>query len=92
MPNVALEAAALGVPLLASDAGGLGDLVDEEIGFVFPAGDRHACRAAIDRLARAGDEELAKRGAAAAERVRRDFTPAAETAGYLAVFGEVAGA
>jgi glycosyltransferase involved in cell wall biosynthesis len=92
MPNVALEAAALGVPLLASDAGGLGDIVDEEIGFAFPAGDRHACRAAIDRLARAGAQELAERGAAAAERVRRDFTPAAETAGYLAVLTETAGA
>ncbi|SEG69260.1 Glycosyltransferase involved in cell wall bisynthesis [Thermomonospora echinospora] len=91
MPNVALEAAALGIPLLASDAGGLGDIVDEEIGFAFPAGDRHACRAAIDRLARADDEDLAKRGAAAAERIRRDFTPAAETAGYLKVFGEVSG-
>ncbi|GAA4063269.1 glycosyltransferase family 4 protein [Actinomadura miaoliensis] len=90
MPNVALEAAALGIPLLASDAGGLADVADDEIGFVFPAGDRHACRAAIDRAARAGDEELAKLGAAARERVLRDFTPAAETAGYLAVFDAVA--
>ncbi|NKZ07742.1 glycosyltransferase family 4 protein [Actinomadura latina] len=85
MPNVALEAAALGVPLIASDGGGLADLVDDEVGFTFPAGDAHACRAAIDRAARAGAEELAKLGAAGAERIRRDFTPAAETAGYLAV-------
>lgn len=85
MPNVALEAAALGVPLLASDGGGLADVADEEIGFTFPAGDRHACRAAIGRAARADDAELAKLGAAGAERIRRDFTPAAETAGYLAV-------
>ncbi|GLZ05987.1 hypothetical protein Acsp03_34530 [Actinomadura sp. NBRC 104412] len=83
MPNVALEAAALGVPLLASDAGGLADVADEEIGFVFPAGDAHACRAA-----RASAEELAKRGAAGEERIRRDFTPAAETAGYLRVLAE----
>ncbi|MEU5987804.1 glycosyltransferase family 4 protein [Spirillospora sp. NPDC047418] len=85
MPNVALEAAALGVPLIASDGGGLADLVDDEIGFTFPAGDAHACRAALDRAARAGAAELAKLGAAGAERIRRDFTPAAETAGYLAV-------
>ncbi|MFA1548708.1 glycosyltransferase family 4 protein [Actinomadura chokoriensis] len=89
MPNVALEAAALGVPLLASDGGGLADVADEEIGFTFPAGDAHACRAAIDRAARAGAEELAKLGAAGAERIRRDFTPAAETAGYLAVLDAV---
>ncbi len=88
LPNVALEAAALGVPLLASDAGGLADLADDEIGFTFPAGDPHACRTAIDRAARATGEQLAKLGAAAGERVRRDFTPAAETAGYLAVLAE----
>jgi glycosyltransferase involved in cell wall biosynthesis len=89
MPNVALEAAALGVPLIASDAGGLADVADDEIGFTFAAGDAHACRAAIDRAARAGREELAKLGAAGAERIRRDFTPAAETAGYLAVLDAV---
>ncbi|TDC44744.1 glycosyltransferase [Actinomadura sp. KC345] len=89
MPNVALEAAALGVPLIASDAGGLADVADDEIGFAFPAGDAHACRSAIDRAARAGDEELAKLGAAGAERIGRDFTPAAETAGYLAVLDAV---
>jgi glycosyltransferase involved in cell wall biosynthesis len=89
LPNVALEAAALGVPLLASDAGGLNDLVDDEIGFRFAAGDPHECRAAVDRAARAPDERLAKLGTAAAERVRRDFTVAAETEGYLRVFGEI---
>ncbi|TDD35749.1 glycosyltransferase [Actinomadura sp. KC06] len=89
MPNVALEAAALGVPLIASDGGGLADVADDEIGFTFPAGDAHACRAAIDRAARAGDEQLAKLGAAGAERIRRDFTPAAETAGYLDVLDAV---
>ncbi|WP_433175142.1 glycosyltransferase family 4 protein [Actinoallomurus sp. CA-150999] len=90
LPNVALEAAALGVPLLASDAGGLADVADEEIGFTFRAGDAHGCRAAVDRAARATDERLAKLGAAAGERVHRDFTPEAETAGYLAVLTETA--
>ncbi|WP_018655993.1 glycosyltransferase family 4 protein [Actinomadura flavalba] len=90
MPNVALEAAALGVPLLASDAGGLADVVDDRIGFPFAAGDPHACRAALDAAARLPDAELAKLGAAAADRIARDFTPAAETAGYLAVLRETA--
>lgn len=88
LPNVALEAAALGVPLLASDAGGLADLADDEVGITFRAGDSHGCRAAIDRAAVATGEELTKLGAAAIERVRRDFTPAAETAGYLTVLRE----
>ncbi|WP_030165853.1 glycosyltransferase family 4 protein [Spirillospora albida] len=88
MPNVALEAAALGVPLLASDAGGLADVADDAIGFTFRAGDAHGCREAIDRAARVDDDALGKLGAAAAERIARDFTPAAETAGYLRVLAE----
>jgi glycosyltransferase involved in cell wall biosynthesis len=91
LPNVALEAAALGVPLLASDAGGLADLADDEIGFTFPAGDQHGCRAAVDRAVRASEDELAKLGVAAAERVRRDFTIEAETRGYLDVLREIPG-
>ena len=89
LPNVALEAAALGIPLLASDAGGLPDLVDDTIGFVFRAGDPHACRAALHRLALAGDDDLAARGAAGADRVRRRFDPTAETDGYLRVLAAV---
>jgi glycosyltransferase involved in cell wall biosynthesis len=90
LPNVALEAAALDIPLLASDAGGLADLVDDEIGFTFRAGDPHDCRAAVDRAADATGEGLAKLGTAAGERVRRDFTPVRETADYLAVLRDVA--
>ncbi|MEV5575585.1 glycosyltransferase family 4 protein [Spirillospora sp. NPDC052269] len=88
MPNVALEAAALGVPLLCSDAGGLADVADDEIGFTFAAGDADGCRNAVRRALSAPDAELAKLGSAAAERIRRDFTPAAETAGYLRVLTE----
>jgi len=85
LPNVALEAAALGIPLLASDAGGLADLIDDGIGFRFPAADAHGCRAAVHRLAGADDARLAALGAAAAARVRDRFGQAAETAGYLRV-------
>ncbi|MFI1993099.1 glycosyltransferase family 4 protein [Actinoplanes sp. NPDC020271] len=85
LPNVALEAAALGIPLLTSDAGGLADLVDEQIGFRFPAGDPHACRAAVHRVALATDDELAALGAAGARRVRERFDVASETDGYLKV-------
>jgi glycosyltransferase involved in cell wall biosynthesis len=89
LPNVALEAAALGVPLLASDAGGLADLVDAEIGFAFPAGDPHACRAALHRAALTEDDQLAALGAAGARRVREQFGVAAETEGYLRVLAAV---
>ena len=64
-PNVALEAAALGIPLLASDAGGLADLViDGDNGFTFPAGDLSGCRRALDRAATATVAQLDALGAA----------------------------
>jgi glycogen(starch) synthase len=50
MPNVLLEALALGIPVLASDAGGMPELVrDGENGVLFAAGDLEACRAALER-------------------------------------------
>jgi glycosyltransferase involved in cell wall biosynthesis len=83
LPNLALEAAALGIPLLSSDAGGLADLVDDTIGFRFPAGDVDACRAAVTALAAATEHELRARGEAAAARVRSSFTAVAETGAYV---------
>ncbi len=86
LPNVALEAAALGLPLLTSDAGGLRDLVvDGEHGFVFPAGDRAGCRAAIDRALSMPAAERAALGRAARTRVQQEFTAAAETERYVAL-------
>jgi glycosyltransferase involved in cell wall biosynthesis len=71
--------------LLASDAGGLADLVDDGIGFTLAAGDTAGCRAAVNRFLAADEELLAELGTAGAELVRRDLSPAVEAAGYLAV-------
>lgn len=50
-PFVVLEAFAAGVPVLASDLGGLSEVVrDGENGLLFRAGDEQALRAAIARL------------------------------------------
>jgi glycosyltransferase involved in cell wall biosynthesis len=65
---VALEAAAAGKPTVASDIGGLRDIVaDGETGFLVPPGDRAALAAAMQRLI--ADEGLRQRlGAGAKER------------------------
>ena len=48
---VALETAAAGKPIIASDTGGLRDLVVHgETGLLVPPGDRDALRAAIERM------------------------------------------
>ncbi|MEZ5207457.1 MAG: glycosyltransferase [Acidimicrobiales bacterium] len=74
MPNVALEAAALGVPVVASDVGGLHDLLDgTEAGVLVPPGDVGALAGALHTAASATDDQRAVTGRAAADLVRTTF-------------------
>ncbi len=72
---VALEAGAAGKPVVASDVGGLPDVVvDGETGYLVPPGDPAPLCAAIERLL--ADPSLRSRmGEAARERVRQVFSP-----------------
>ena len=75
-PNLLLESAALGVPLLASDAGAAGVLQEGEHGALFRAGDVADCARALARAMAGGVAKpaaclvLASRYSAAAERDR----------------------
>jgi glycosyltransferase involved in cell wall biosynthesis len=73
---VALEAAAAGKPIVASDIGGLRDIVvDGETGFLVPPGDRPALVGALGKLI--GDAELRGRLGAAAQMRATEFSPTA---------------
>lgn len=68
---VALEAMAVGRPVVASRTGGLADLViDEETGLLVPPGDVSALRRALTRLL-ANANERERMGSAALERAER---------------------
>lgn len=83
-PMAAVEALADGVPVLASDLGGLPELVGEEA--VVPARDEAAWAAALAELW--ADPELrARRGAQALERARARHTPEVQ---YAALRGAYA--
>jgi glycosyltransferase involved in cell wall biosynthesis len=70
----ALETAAAGKPIVASDIGGLRDVVaDGETGLLVAPGDQEAMRAALQRLL--SDAELRKRMGAAARVHAADFGP-----------------
>ena len=87
LPYVVLEAAAAGLPQIATAVGGLAEIFGPDAGLLVPSGDPAALAAAItNRL-----DEPAEANAAAIrlrERVRQDFSVAAMTDGVLAAYAE----
>jgi glycosyltransferase involved in cell wall biosynthesis len=89
LPNVALEASAAGVPVVATAVGGTPEVVaDGETGLLVPAGDPDALAGALLTLLR--DPAVRSRMVAAGRRrMRERFTFAAQAAAYLALFARL---
>ncbi|MBX9580760.1 MAG: glycosyltransferase [Gemmataceae bacterium] len=89
LPNVALEASAAGVPVVATAVGGTPEVVaDGETGLLVPPGDPAALAGSLLHLLR--DPALRSRaGAAGQRRMRERFTFAAQAAAYLALFARL---
>lgn len=84
----ALEAMAVGRPVVASRVGGLAEVVaDGETGSLVPPDDPAALAAALGELA-AAPETRRRMGAAGAARVRARYSAAAMAEGTLACYGE----
>jgi len=74
LPMVLLEAAASGLPAVATDAGGVREIVaDRETGFVVPGSDCDALAVAMSRLALLPAETRARMGRAARARTAERF-------------------
>jgi glycosyltransferase involved in cell wall biosynthesis len=71
-PMVVLEAMANGLCVVASDVGGIPDLIDPECGVLVPPDDVESLSAALRRVIE-DDRTRAALGAAALARVRREF-------------------
>ncbi|NQT20720.1 MAG: glycosyltransferase [Planctomycetes bacterium] len=80
LPNVILEAAAAGLPVVASDVGGIGEFIsDGATGLLVPPGDAGALAGAIERMI--NDDKLRRKLTdAAREKVGREFDPNANAA------------
>jgi len=89
MPNVLLEAAALGVPVVASDAGAMPDVLGADAPFLFPAGDGHGARRALARALTCDAAELARAAEGPQRRVADRFDASRETARYLDVLAAI---
>lgn len=92
MPNAALEAMACARPVLATDAGGLRELVrDGETGFLVSRQDPAAFARRLAELLRCDPAAIAAVGARAREYVRARHHPAAERDAYLRLYRQFAG-
>ena len=89
LPNVALEAATVGVPLLAAQTGGLADLAAAgPIGFTFDAGDADGLAEALVAALSCPAADLRDLGVKAA-RTAAGFDAQREAEAYLALFAEL---
>jgi glycosyltransferase involved in cell wall biosynthesis len=89
LPNVALEASAAGVPVVATAVGGTPEVVaDGENGYLVPPGDAAALAARLTDLLR-DPARRAALGAAGRDRMHRLFTFDAQAAAYLDLFARL---
>ena len=85
-----LQAAAAGVPVVGSDAGGIPEAVLHGVtGLVVPPGDADALAAAVSSLLLDPARRSAM-GEAGRRRVRDEFSAQAMVAKYLRIYGELA--
>lgn len=86
MPNAALEAMYMGLPVIASRVGGVPEVVEHgKSGLLVGAGDEKALENALTRLAVA-PEARAAMGEAGSARIRARFIPEERTRSMLAVY------
>ena len=89
-PLAPIEAMACGVPVIASDAGGIPEIVvDGVTGLLVPTGSAPELAAALERLL-ADDDSRSRMGDAGLERARERFALAVQVDSYLALFAELA--
>lgn len=88
LPNALLEAAAAGVPVVATHTGGMRDvLIDQENALLVPPGDAAALAVAMERVLT--DRALATRLASGARAVAAQCNPAQERASWLAIYDQL---
>lgn len=89
MPNVLLEASALSIPIIASNIGGMKDILkDGENGFLFHPGDEEGCANSIRRFVEADNVFLQDMGKKAQQIIELAYNHEIEIKQYLEIFQE----
>lgn len=87
LPNVLLEAGAAGLPIVARDIGGIGELVDATTGWLLPRDARPEAFAAAIRDALARPKEALARAGRMRERIRQRHNESAFAAALQGLLG-----
>lgn len=87
-PNSIIEAMAHGVPVIASEVGGIPDILDADSGILVPPGDAAALAEAMLKLAQ-NPKQRERMGAAAKRRYEQLFSPNAVVPLMLQTYGRV---
>lgn len=83
-----VEAMVVGVPVVASDAGGHREIIEHGVnGLLFPVGDAHACFASIRKLL--ADEKLRDRLVVNGQQTARHFSPERHAAAVADFYREI---
>lgn len=91
LPNVVLEAQSLGVPVVATDVGGVSEIFDgARTGWLVPAGDPDALARAI-RSALSDRERASEKAADGRRRIEEQFSFSLQAARLMAVYDDAVG-
>ncbi len=87
MPNVLLEAAALSIPLIAAQVGGMKDaLIDQVHGFLFHPADEESCADSIRQFMDSDNEKLNQMGKNCVKLINENYTTDIESNNYIQIF------
>ena len=83
MPNVLLEAGALGIPVIASNTGGMKDVItDQQNGMVFTPGDASSCRKSFFEFVNLSGDSRTALGTQLKNTIHTQYTVQLETQRY----------
>ncbi len=90
LPNTILESFASGTPVVASNAGGIPELVENEnTGYLFQWGDNESCLRAIKKMNSLNKENVKEMGDRCIESVRNHYTMELQAKKYIELYKKV---
>lgn len=89
MPNVIFEAAALEIPIIASNVGGIPDILDHNNAFLFNALSEITLLKALANFDKASKEELTTKCNNLKQTIKSSFTTTQETKNYIDIFNKI---